>query len=205
MSALKDSLIAFLVRTVIAAPFFLIGWFLISRRAGIQGTAGFVLLAVALFLAGAVIVGPALARLLAEPWGSFFAPEAYYDRPQPMYGIPEAKRHKGQLEEAMQDYDAIAEQYPRDVRPYVEMIDIAVRELRDETRAQAVYERGMQRLRREEDRTHLSRMYQAIRSRPAAAHPAPLPAIKRRGPATPSNPPPGPLSTGDKPPPHTRN
>ena len=179
MSAARDSLLAFLIRLAVAAPFFAGGWFLMSRRAG-AGTAGFVLLALGMFLTGSVIVGPSLARLLAEPWGSLFSPDSYYAGPLPMYGIPESRRGKGDFEGALEGFAEIAAKYPREVRPYVEMIDIAIRDLRDETRAHEAYEKGMAVLRREEDRTYLTRMYQAIRSRLQPAQRPPPPRISRR-------------------------
>jgi hypothetical protein len=95
-----------------------------------------------------------------------------------MYGIPQSKRKSGAYEEALAGYEAIAENYPDEVQPYLEMIDILLVDLNDPDRAHGVYQRGYLRLRKEEDREALARVYCAMRTRtdrePAAGRRTPI-------------------------------
>ncbi len=114
---------------------------------------------------GAIILAFPLARLVAEPGGNLYWPGKELDRPQPMYSIPQAKRARGLFDEAMAGFQRIASEYPEEVKPYVEMIDIAVVDLRDKDMAAAIYRRGISVLKNDDDREALKRMYLGISSR----------------------------------------
>jgi hypothetical protein len=165
MSSLRDALTRLLWRLLIAAPIVVAGWLILGRSRGGMTEAGPVIIGVALLIAAGIVIGPAIAQLLAEPWGSLFGPNEYYSKPLPMYSIPESKRKKGLYEEALAGYREIAAKYPKEVRPYIEMIDVAIVELNDIKRAHAFYEQGLQAMRRREDRDMLTRMYAAISTR----------------------------------------
>jgi len=54
------------------------------------------LLCAAPFLIGAgIIIAPLFTTWLAEPFRALFYPTQRFDRPQPMYSIPQSKRSKG--------------------------------------------------------------------------------------------------------------
>lgn len=147
-------LIRFALRLLIAVPFFWVG-----------GT-GLAFVASPFFiLAGALIVAAPLARLLAEPLGHLLFPGKHYDRPQPIYGIPLARKKEGRYEEALAGFRKIASDYPDEVQAWVEMVDVAVTSLNDGQRALAIFQEGMQALRKPEQRQQLERMYAAISSR----------------------------------------
>ncbi len=118
-----------------------------------------------LFLVAAVFAAGPIARGLAEPMGSLFWPKRYYDKPQPMYGIPQSRRAKGQLEEALAEYEKIAAAHPDEVRPWLEMIDLAVHDLRDARRANLLFQAGIARLKKADDRDLLARAYAATLTR----------------------------------------
>lgn len=141
-------------RTLVAAPFFVVG---------VTGLLSYA--SPAFILAGAIIMASPLARLLAEPWGNLFYPTRHFDRPQPMYSIPQSKRAKGLYEEAIAGLERIAEEYPDEAKPYIEMIDIAIVHLNDPDRADAIYQRGISQLKKDEEKEVLARMYGAIRTR----------------------------------------
>ena len=100
-------------------------------------------------MAAALVARP-IARLVAEPASSLFYPGTCYERPQPMYGIPESKRKKGLYEEAMADFEKIANDYPHELKPYIDMMDISIVDLKDAERANAIYQRGISALKNEE-------------------------------------------------------
>ncbi len=106
-----------------------------------------------------------LARFLAEPVGTLFYPGTHSSKKAPMYGIPESKRAKGLYEEAIAGFEKIAEDYPNETKPYIEMIDIAIRDLKDPERANKIYQHGTSVLKKDKDKAVLSSMYTAISSR----------------------------------------
>ncbi len=59
----------------------------------------------------------------------------------------------------------IADEYPDEVKPYIEMIDIAIMDMQDADRANEIYRRGISLLKAQEDKESLASMYSAIRSR----------------------------------------
>lgn len=149
-----------LKRLILAALLFSAGFYLLR-----QGNITFLFFGFAAFIFGAMIVAFPLAELFAEPTGNLFWPSAQYDRPQPQYSIPQSKRARGLYEEAMAGFEKIAEEYPDEMQPYIEMIDIAIVNLHDPQRAEAVFQRGISALKKDEDRETLARMYGAIKTR----------------------------------------
>jgi len=117
------------------------------------------------FLIAAIFVAGPLARLLAEPVGGLLWPKQYYDQPQPMYGIPQSKRAKGLPEEALAEYEKIVAAHPGEVRPYMEMIDVVLLDLKDAERANGLYQRGLAALTNPADKDSLARAYAATRTR----------------------------------------
>jgi hypothetical protein len=59
----------------------------------------------------------------------------------------------------------MARDHPGEVKPYIEMMNIAVRYMKDPDRARAIYRRGISRLKSSKDRETLKRMYDAISTR----------------------------------------
>ena len=124
-----------------------------------------VLVGVGLVVVGSAILAPSLARLIAEPMGNFLHPGDTSSRKRPMYSIPETKRARGYYEEAIAGFEKIAEEYPGEVKPWISIIDISIRDLSDPDRAQSAFHRGLVTLKSEKDRQVLTTMYEAIRSR----------------------------------------
>lgn len=170
-----------LLRLGLSLPFFVAGWLMATRASGGWAAAGPALIGMGMILAGAVIVAPGLATLIAEPAGSIYMPTDHADRPAPMYGIADARRAKGDYEGAMLHLDSIAVSDPQQLDAYVKMIDIAVVDLRDLKRAETAYHRGIAALANDGDKSALSVMYRALMSRykdparPQAIRPLPLP------------------------------
>ncbi len=167
VSRYREIFIYFLKRSIPAALFFGLGCYLLHKgnqsNAG-WATVGFFLPGLTAFIMGAIILAFPLAALFAEPTGNLFWPSERFDRPQPAYSIPQSKRARGLYEEAMAEFEKITEEYPQEVQPYVEMIDIAIVNLHDPERAKAIFQRGISVLKKDEDREALARMYGAIQT-----------------------------------------
>lgn len=128
------------------------------------------LCSVPFMLGGGFILAPALGELVAEPLRSMFYPGTRASGPGPVYSIPQSKRANGLYEEAMSGFEEIAHEFPGDVKPYVEMIDMAVVNLHDGERARMIFYKGLTELENEEDKAVLKQMYEATMTR---LHPEP--------------------------------
>lgn len=149
-----------LKRFLWAGPCFLAGFYLLHSN-----NPGVLCIGMACMILGSIILAFPLAELFAEPTGNLFWPSDRYDRPQPAYSIPQSKRARGLYEEAMAGFEQIAAEYPQETQAYVEMLDVAIVDLHDPQRAQAIFHRGISVLEKEDDRETLARMYRAIRTR----------------------------------------
>jgi hypothetical protein len=161
MSPYPEILIGLVIRVITAFGVGCLGVWLLASSSGLF----MMFLGFACIMLTPVIVAPAIARLIAEPASSIYYPREETDYIPPVYGIPESKRAKGLYEEAMAGFEKIIENYPDEVRPYIEMIDIAIRNLKDPERANQIYQRGMANLKKDEAKQVLVQMYSAIRTR----------------------------------------
>ena len=116
-------------------------------------------------LAGAIILAFPAAALAVELLGDSFHPGGRLTRPEPLYSIAEGKRAKGLYEEAMAALAKIAAEYPDNARPHIEMINLAIVDLKDPDRAEAIYQHGLSVLTKDDDKKELTGMYNAIRTR----------------------------------------
>jgi tetratricopeptide (TPR) repeat protein len=123
------------------------------------------ILGLAIALAGSIVVSLNITSILSEPWGSLYGSGQRSKRPRAMYSIPEARRINGHYEEAIKEYQKIADTYPDQLRAYVAMIEISVVYLSDEERAMAFFREGAANLKRAEDKEALAKMFSAIRTR----------------------------------------
>jgi tetratricopeptide (TPR) repeat protein len=117
-----------------------------------------------LTLLGCILVAPDIAGWFSGSlngllWTSHHTP------PGPVYGIPESLVARGQYEEAERAYEEIIRKYPDEVKPHVDLINIAVTRLHNLELATQLYQRGMTTLRNQEAKCILTNMHAAIRSR----------------------------------------
>ena len=163
MDAERQAALWFLLRRLVpAAAALAIG---IGVLLGAGASVGLLLLGFLFFLVAAIFLAGPLAQLLAEPVGELLWPKRYYDKPQPLYRIPQAKRRKGLPEEAIAEYEKIAAAHPDELLPWFEMLDIALTDLRDPARAQIIFDRGIAALANPKDRALLDHVYAATRER----------------------------------------
>lgn len=180
MSEYRDILVQLAVRGAVAALPFGLGWLILARWGGNWGEAELAVVGFGLLMLAALIVAPPLARLIGEPAGGLFYPVRRESRPPPLYSVGEARRKRGDFSGAIRHYREIARNYPQELRPYVEMIDIAILDLKDVALADAVLQRGLATLKREEDRAVLREMHRNSLSRLKGADGRPADAPARR-------------------------
>ncbi|MDH5297402.1 MAG: hypothetical protein OEV91_00095 [Desulfobulbaceae bacterium] len=132
---------------------------IVSAPPGIEGVSS-LLLAMLCFVVAAFVFAPGVARLLAELFvGDLCFRDGFGASSRPNYLIAADKRARGQHEEAMAVLAKIATEHPRELRVYLEMLDIAAAELDEPLRVRQVYGQGKAALRRKEDLAVLASAY----------------------------------------------
>ena len=167
---LKTMLRSLFWRIFPAAAALAAGYALMTADSSIPG----LFLGLVCCMIGAICLAFPLAELGALLGERLFWSKSYYDKPQPMYGIPQARRAKGRFGEALAEYETILAAHPGEVRPHLDMVEIALLDLRDPELAHALYERGRERLKNPADKEALARVYAETLTRldpkPAAPH-----------------------------------
>lgn len=124
-----------------------------------------IFLPIVLIFASAFILGPQVTRLLVEPAGSLFMPDEKAAGPSPLYGIPERQKAKGKYEEAMAEYQKLVEQFPGEVKAYVEMINIAAFNFKNMEQAYGIYQRALATVEDEDKKKALSTFFRHLRGK----------------------------------------
>ena len=106
-----------------------------------------------------------IAQLIGNRAGKLFYSGEEFDRPQPMFSIPEGKRKNGYYKEAFDGFQKIAEEYPQELNAYIEMINIAIVDMKNKKLADSVFYHGIATLDNKAARDTLSKMYKVIGSR----------------------------------------
>lgn len=141
------------------------GWRLLATASGGWASTPQLLVGMSCLVATAIVIAPPIARILAEPSGNLFYPRLPATRVTPMYSIPKAKRKKGLTQEALDGYHTIAAEHPQDLEAYIEMIDIAMLDMKNPELATSIFQHGMATLKDEQARASLATMHKAISSR----------------------------------------
>jgi tetratricopeptide (TPR) repeat protein len=113
---------------------------------------------------GAILIVPEVAGYFSKLVTNLIWPSGPLER-KPLYSIPESLVARGKYAEAEQEYEKIIQEFPNEVKPHADMIDVAIRRLNNVELAEQLYQRGMSLLQQPADREVLTKMYAAIRSR----------------------------------------
>lgn len=117
------------------------------------------MVALCLFMVGAVILAVPVAEMVVEWFSRFFSELFFSDNrlrgPQPIYSIPEAHRRRGDFQGAWDALEKITEEFPQERKAYAEMTDMAILNLSDLDLAAEIMEKGMHALKRKSDREAL--------------------------------------------------
>jgi tetratricopeptide (TPR) repeat protein len=139
----EDTIKSLSVRLLVTVLCCILTWILIGNAIEEKNMLFNMIGGIIFLLVGAFSIGKPLARLLAVASGSLFNPRGPTGGQQPMYSAAKAKRKKGFYEEAYAEYRKIAGQFPEETKPYLEMMDIAVYNLKDFERAEKIYKEAL--------------------------------------------------------------
>ena len=115
-------------------------------------------------LLGCILIAPDIAGYFSRFVGNILWSRRKGE-PTPVYGIPESLVARGKYAEAEEEYEKIIQEFPNEVKPHVDMINIAVRWLNDGQLAEELYRRGMGLLKNQADRDKLTESYTAMLTR----------------------------------------
>jgi tetratricopeptide (TPR) repeat protein len=156
---LDKSLKEFGICMLVVSPIFIIGYFLVAK-AGIAG----IILGFPLFLFGSCIIAFPMADVFSVSYSSLLWSHQEQG-PQPLYGIAESYVKQDLYELALLEYEQVVKEFPDEVKPFIDMIDIAVVRMNDPVLAKEIYEKGISALKDKEKHKELKRMYEAILTR----------------------------------------
>jgi hypothetical protein len=114
-----------------------------------------------LLVGSAACFGAVFSRKCAVTVSNLLFPDKHFSRSQPVYSHFESLRMKGRHQEAIDGFLEIAEEYPEEVTPWMYLIDIAFKDLRDPDRARTYFHDALTRLENEPARRKLGRLYRS--------------------------------------------
>lgn len=118
-----------------------------------------------LVVLGSILIARDIAGYLATKFAGNIIWTHHDGKPKPIYGIPRSLAAKGRYEKAEREYEEIIQEFPNEVKPHIEMINIAIVRLNNAELAERLYQRGMGLLQDPDDWETLARNYAAIRTR----------------------------------------
>ena len=154
----RDAVKALAWRAPVAGGLWLIGWHFLGTPGGVLDPNGQPFLALACIVAGAIVIARPFSDFIGEPAGSLFYPRSP-TRPEPTYSGAQGRRMRGRFDEAIAEYQRIAEAFPAEVYPHTAMIEIALLDLKDRSRAEAIVSRALVSLRDADSRKQLLWMH----------------------------------------------
>ncbi|MCF7853593.1 MAG: tetratricopeptide repeat protein [Candidatus Pacebacteria bacterium] len=114
----------------------------------------------------AIAMAPPVLELIANMLTlSLFLPDEH-GKPRPRYSIPESRVKQGKYEEAIELYEEIADHFPDEARPYIDMIDIATNKLHDSERAKRLFQNGLDSLNAPDQQEQLRKSYRILTEAP---------------------------------------
>jgi len=163
MKCLLDSWTGIAKYMLFAGPCFYGAFSLFLRPDGniVEGF-GFGLMGASLLVLGATIIAIPVARLIAEPAGNLFLPSSRWKYPLPIYSRPRAFRARKNYGKAFEAFNELSREYPQELSPYLEMLEIAVKNLGNTEVGQDVYNRGVKNLRNSKHRKRLTRLHDEL-------------------------------------------
>ena len=121
-------------------------WWWLSAKGQAEGIPGGMLMIVAahaILLLGAILLAKPVAGWVGDWMAGLFMPGERHDRPQPMYSIPEGRMAREDYAGALEAYAELAAEHPREIAPYLRMMEIWLRVYRDPAAARTIRDNAL--------------------------------------------------------------
>ncbi|OVE80784.1 hypothetical protein BVY04_04945 [bacterium M21] len=115
--------------------------------------------AFALIAVGCALIAPTVAGVLARPWGRIYFPGHQLASTQRVFQKPLLLQRQKRFKEAIAEYRRIARKVRRPVNPYMAMIEIAMREMKNAELGKALLAEGKKTIRLKRDHKFLEEKY----------------------------------------------
>lgn len=102
-----------------------------------------ILAAHAALVVAAVLLARPLAGLIGDWLSGLFMPGERFDKPPPMYSIPEGRMAKEDYAGALRAYAELAAEHPEEIAPHLRMMEIQLRIHRDPGAARAIRDNAL--------------------------------------------------------------
>jgi hypothetical protein len=143
------------------------GTYLVSklgRQDNLLGSFAYVLLLHAVLIVVSIILSIPFSDSIGNWFSGLLFPTTEFERPQPIYSFPEAQAIRGNFAGAMALYEGMVREYPEEVRPHLEMMELAWGPLKDGNRAGEIYEKARKIFRSKTQRAELEKFWQLLQT-----------------------------------------
>lgn len=121
-------------------------WWWLGARGQEKGLPGGMLSIVAahgVLIVAALLLAKPLAGFIGDWLSGLFMPGERFDKPPPMYSIPEGRMAKEDYPGALEAYAEIAAGYPGEIDPHLRMMEIWMRVYRDKDSARTIRDNAL--------------------------------------------------------------
>ena len=120
-------------------------WWLGARglEKGIPGGMLPILAAHGVLVVAAILLAKPLAGFIGEWLGALFMPGERFDKPPPMYSIPEGRMAKEDYPGALEAYAELAAGHPEEIAPHLRMMEIWLRIYKDADSARTIRDNAL--------------------------------------------------------------
>jgi len=115
-------------------------------------------------LLGVILISPDVAGYFSR-WGGSLVWRHQEGEHVPLYSIAESLVAKGKYVEAEEEYEKIIQEFPNEVKPHVDLINVAVHWMKNAELGEQLYKRGMTLLKDPAGQKLLTDAWSRIRSR----------------------------------------
>lgn len=122
-------------------------WWWLGARGQEKGIPGGMLPIIAahgVLVVAAILLARPLAGLVGDWLAGLFMPGERFDKPPPMYSIPEGRTAKEDYAGALEAYAELAAQHPAEIAPHLRMMEIWLRIYRDADSARTIRDNALQ-------------------------------------------------------------
>lgn len=122
------------------------GWWWLGARGqeeGIPGGMLSILAAHGVLVVAAILMAKPLAGLIGELFSGLFMPGERFDKPPPMYSIPEGRMAKEDYAGALEAYAELAAEHPEEIAPHLRSMEIWMRIYRDPDSARTIRDNAL--------------------------------------------------------------
>ena len=120
-------------------------WWLGARgqQEGVPGGMLSILAAHAALIVAAILLAKPLAGFVGDWLGTLFMPGERFDKPPPMYSIPEGRLAREDYAGALEAFAELAAAHPEEIAPHLRMMEIWLRVYKDADSAQTVRDNAL--------------------------------------------------------------